>query len=239
MNKRETIKRKIKALLSKTTDNGASKEEMESALQKANKLMVDFFISENDLSDPYIAEKCILKEVQLVKSGYDFGFFFSSLVNLFDCQYYYNNKHIAFFGFEEDTELCAYFYNFIIKSCLKEKVKYMKSSDYKGLKQFYHGRTLSSSFIKGFVKGVSIKINQLYNDRKLEISTERYGLVVTEKKIKVENQFKALDLEISRCSVKQVIAENTAYNSGKEIGKDLSITQGVHQHKKSNTPLLN
>lgn len=239
MNKREKIKSKIKALLAKTTDNGASKEEMESALLKAKQLMVDFFISEHDLQDPYISEKCVLKEVSLIKSGYDLTGFYNSLTKLFDCHYYYNSKRIAFFGFEEDTELCAYFYNFIIKSCLIEKSKYLKSEDYKNLKSIYHGRTLNASFIRGFMNGVSVKMKALYNDRKLELSKDKYSLVVIEKKSKVDNQFEGLDLKIKTSKVNQFLAEESAFNSGKKIGNQLSITQGVNQSKKENQKVIN
>ena len=239
MEKRDKIKSKIKALLSKTTDNGASKSEMESALTKANKLMLDFFISEHDLKDPYINEKCVLKEVPLIKSGCDLGLFYNELTNLFDCQYYYNSKRIAFFGFEEDTELCAYFYVFIINSCLSEKAKYLKTKEYKHLKSFYHGRTLSSSFIKGFLKGVSFKMRELYNARELELSKDKHSLVVVEKETKVKNQFEALNLKIKTSPMKQIIAEESAFNSGKKIGKELSITQGINQSKKESTILFN
>lgn len=233
MSKREKIKVKIKALLAKTTDNGASKQEMESALAKAKQLMLDFFISEHDLKDPYISEKCVLKEVPLIKSGYELGMFYNSLTRLFDCYYYYNSKRIAFFGFDEDVELCAYFYTFIIKSCLLEKDLYMKSEDYKFLKKHYHGRSLSASFIKGFMKGVCDKMEKLYNDRKTELSAEKYGLVVVKKKEKVKNQFNELNLKIKTKQVKQAIVEKQAYNQGNKIGKNLSLTQGINHSKNS------
>ncbi|MFL0083674.1 DUF2786 domain-containing protein [Tenacibaculum maritimum] len=238
MEKREKIKAKIKALLAKTTENGASKEEMESALSKANKLMVDFFISENDLKDPYIAEKCVLKEVPLIKSGYNLRGFFNSLTTLFDCEYYYNSTRIYFFGFEEDTELCSYFYNFIVKSCLAEKDKFVKSEKYDELKSCYHGRTLTASFIRGFVNAVSLKMKSMYNDRKLELSKDRFSLVVVEKNSKVKNQFEALNIKITTKTIKQFVAEESAFNSGKQKGNELSITQGVNESKKESQKVI-
>ncbi|CAA0144784.1 conserved hypothetical protein [Tenacibaculum maritimum] len=212
---------------------------MASALLKANKLMMEFFISEHDLKDPYISEKCILKEVPLIKSGYDLTGFYNSLTRLFDCHYYYNSKRIAFFGFEEDTELCAYFYSFIVKSCLKEKVKYMKSEDCAYLKKLSHGRTLSASFIKGFMKGVCLKMNRMYNDRKTELSSEKYGLMVIEKKSKVENQFKDLNMKINTISTKQIIAEESVFNQGSKVGRNINLIQGVNESKKQSTLSLN
>ncbi len=239
MSKREKIKAKIKALLSKTIDNGASKEEMEAALFKANKLMTDFFISEHDLSDPYIAEKCILKEVPIIKSGYDLTDFYNSLTQLFDCKYFYNKNIISFFGFEEDTELCSYFYKFIVKTCLKEKAKYMKSEDYAELKKMYHGRTLSASFIKGFMLGVCVKMDKMYRERRTELSAEKYGLMVIEKKTKVQSQFGNLGLKVKTVPFNQIVAEQSAYNQGSKIGKSIDLIQGVNQGKNQSTLSLN
>lgn len=238
-NKREKIKSKIKALLSKTTDNGATKEEMESALAKAKELMVNFFISEHDLTDPYISEKCVLVEVPLTKSGYDMSRFYHSLSELFDCKCYYNNERIAFFGFEEDTQLCAYFYTLITKTCLAEKEKYMKSEAYKELRKMYNGKTLASSFITGFTLGVSKNLEELYDERESELSKEQYGLVVVEKKAKVELQFDELGMDLRKARSKKLKAERIAFLTGVETGEELSITQGVHSYKKESTLALN
>lgn len=179
----DKIKNKIKALLSKTTDNGATKEEMESALRKANKLMTDFFISEHDLQDSEIINKCVSEQFELTKSGFDLSLFYTDLADLFDCQYYYNSKRIVFFGHEQDVALCGYFYNVISKTCLKEKEIYLKSEKYLQLKNHHHGRTLSSSFIKGFLIEVASKMREMYEERERNIP-ETYGLIVIEKKKK-------------------------------------------------------
>ncbi len=51
------IKKKIKALLAKTTENGASKEEAINALKKASELMKLYLISESDLEESIVNEK--------------------------------------------------------------------------------------------------------------------------------------------------------------------------------------
>lgn len=74
---KDSIKLKIKALLSKTTENGATEAEALSALKKAQSLMLEYFISEHDLVDPYISEKCIFKEVDIIQSAYDMKVFYN------------------------------------------------------------------------------------------------------------------------------------------------------------------
>lgn len=238
MSKREKIKSKVNALLAKTTENGASKEEMESALAKANQLMVDFFISENDLKDPYISENCVLEKFERVKSGYDLTGFFHSLSLLFDCEHYFTKKEISFFGFEEDVKLCGYFYKFITDSALIEKDKFTKSEKYLSLKRVYHGKTLASSFLKGFIKAVSVKMKVMYQNRESQLSSDQFGLMVIDKKNKVDFQFKNLDLKIRTIPNKRIRAESVAYDEGVLKGEKLKIVQGVNGSDFSNVKLI-
>ncbi len=230
MENKEKIKEKIKALLSKTTDNGATKEEMESALRKANQLMTEFFISEHDLKDNEIIDKCISEKIELTKSGFDLSIFYADLAHLFDCEFYYNSKYITFFGHEQDVALCGYFYKMISKTCLIEKDKYLKSDRYNQLKKHYHGRTLSSSFIKGFLVEVVYKMQKMYEEREKNIP-QSYGLMVVEKKEKVKNEFQELNLKIHFEKTKELKGERKAFEDGLEKGAELNLVQGISQSK--------
>lgn len=226
MEKNEKIKKKIKALLSKTTDNGATREEMESSLKKANELMLEFFITEHDLKDVEIIKKCIKKEVPLIKSGYDLSLFYPFLAKLFDCEYFYNSRRIVFFGFEQDTEMCDYFYNLIVKACLNETKEYKKTAEYDYLTKFRHGKSLIASFIKGYLLEVSEKMETMYKDRKSNIP-ESYGLMVIEKENQVNEQFKALNIKIKSTSTNVSNINSMAFESGCEKGSQFEITQGL------------
>lgn len=226
--RKEKIKSKIKALLSKTTENGATKEEMESALSKANQLMTDFFIEENKLNDD-LKDKLISKSVEMVKAKYKFQIFYSSLALLFDCKVYYNrsSRKITFFGHEQDVDLCVYFYEVITKATLKAKEDYLRSNDYKLNKKLgYHGKTLTSSFVKGFLVSISNKMQEMYKEKESNIK-KGTGLITFEKKKKVENAFRNLGLNIR--TVKTTInGQSGSYNQGKSKGKDFNINQGVN-----------
>ncbi|GEN74104.1 DUF2786 domain-containing protein [Chryseobacterium lathyri] len=230
---REKIIKRVRALLEKNQENGATEAEAMAALQKANQLMLEYYISENDISDPYIGEKCIMKEVPLIKSGYDLGIFYNDLTRLFDCEYFYNSKRIAFFGFEEDTELCAYFYNLIVKTCLKEKDLYLKSSEGKEALFFYHGRTVSSSFIKGFLIKVSYKMEEMYKN-KVSNLPEQTGLMVIRKEAKVKEQFDSMNLKIKATKTDFTYTQ-MGLNAGLQKGEEFHLTQGIKQHQQDNT----
>lgn len=223
---RDNIKRKIKALLAKTTENGASESEAISAMNKAQQLMLEHFISENEIIDPFIKEKCVFKSVDLVKSGYDLSLFYCFLSKLFDCEHYYTRTKITFFGFEDDVDLCIYFYYFISKSCLKEKDKFIKSDEFKKLRKHCHGRTLAASFIDGFISSVSLKIDAMYFSRERNMKKE-VGLMVIEKQQRVKEQFQEFNLSIRTVASKQRDNECNAFLSGLDEGNNLSITQGI------------
>ena len=231
---KEKIKRKIKALLAKTTENGATESEAINALKKAQILMLEYVISEQELKDPYSTEKCVLKEVNLIKSGYNLTLFYASLSNLFDCEHFYTRRKITFFGFEEDTELCAYFYNHIIKVCLSEKAMYLKSEEYRYASQYYHGKTLASSFIKGFLVSICRKMHDMYECRKGEVSNE-VGLMIIQKNQKVQQQYEDMNLNIRHVKNRDLEYESEAFRSGLKKGSKISLTQGISQCKKEST----
>lgn len=226
----EKMKARIKALLEKTTENGASKAEMESALSKANQLMKDFFITENDLKDPYILEKCVLRETPIIKSQYDLTIIYNALTQLFDCHYYYNSKRIAFFGFESDVEMCIYFYNMISKLAISEKDTYIKSKHYAENKDYYHGRTLCASFVKGFLWGVRSNIRDMYKDRESSLP-ESYGLMVIDKKKKVKDAFNELNTKVVTKKANNSAVVKETFMNGQKIGNEINITQGLSARK--------
>lgn len=233
----DKIKGKIKALLSKTIDNGATKEEMESALRKANQLMTDFFISEHDLKDYEVINKCISEHFELTKSGFDLTLFYADLAYLFDCEFYYNSQRITFFGHEQDVALCGYFYNVISKTCLKEKEIYLKSKNAVELKQYYNGRTLAASFIKGFLVEVVFKMRKMYKERESNIP-QSMGLVLLNKKEKVKNDFNNLNMKFRIVKTKALKAEREAFESGLKKGEEINLIQGIENHESQTTKAL-
>ena len=237
MNSNDKIKSKINALLSKTIENGATKSEMESALSKASQMMCDFFITENDLNNKKVISKCILKQVDAVKSGFDFSIFYADLANLFDCKMYYNNHKVTFFGHSQDAELCCFFYKLIVKTCLREKNFYLQSSEYNLLKNNYHGKTLSASFIKGFLVQVCYKMKDLYKS-KISNIPQTYGIMILEKKEKVQSEFEDLKFSFKMVKQKPIKAAVDAFNSGKEKGKNIILTQGIDNKNNDNLNLF-
>ena len=226
MEKRNSIKRKINALLQKTTENGASESESISAISKAKELMLEYFISEHELNNLLIIEKCTSMSTPLFKTSYEVKRLYPALCYLFDCKHFFNSESITFFGYEEDVQLCIYFYNFVMNSCFNEKTKYTKSEEYLKLNKQYHGRTLVSSYVKGFIYSISNKIVKIYDERKGTLN-ECHGIAVIEKVKKVAEQFKESNFKLETVKPMQLIVEREAFNRGSEAGRKVHITQGI------------
>lgn len=228
----KTIKNRITALLAKTTENGASEAEALAAMNKAKELMMQYYITENDLASPFAYEKCVFKKVSRIQSGYNLGGFLFELSRLFDCEHYYTSKTITFFGFEEDTELCAYFYTFIIRACMNAKKRYMQTEDYRMYKIGYHGRTLAAAFIKGFIYGISQKMKRMYEEREKDTPQE-VGLMVIDKRNKVEQQYKEMNIKVNEVKSSAMIKVYGAFCNGKEEAAKTELLRGVGTEKQN------
>ncbi|MGL5690424.1 MAG: DUF2786 domain-containing protein [Bacteroidales bacterium] len=225
--KREAIKRKIKALLAKTTENGASEHEAYIALNKATQLMSEYTLSMKDIDESVEPEKCISLDVLVYKTSYNSIFIIPALCKLFDCYHVYDPKVITFFGFEQDVRLAEYFYNFIMKACISKKDEYMRSSDALSLKKRgYHGRAIASSFVSGFLVGVYNKIDDIYAQRNATMPQE-FALVIVDKKEQVGKEFDIVFPCTRTVENKANSSSGEASNAGYNEGKSVHITQAI------------
>lgn len=231
---KDKIKLKIQALLAKTETNGASEAEALNALKKAQELMKQYFITENELTDPFLGEECILEKVEMPKTGYKMTLGISELGKLFDCESYYVSKsYVAFYGFSTDVNLCTYFYKLITKACINEVEKYKESEEYSMEKAYgIHGKTLVASFIKGFLIRVARKVADLYKDKQSNIPTSQ-GLIVVEKEKRVTKAFANLGMKLT--TTRDKVNVNNSFRNGYDKGNSFEITQGVEQYNKENT----
>lgn len=240
MDNKESIKLKIRALLAKTTDNGATEQEMILAMEKASELMEKYYIDSNDLNDPFLGEKCVFVKTPLHNSRYDSKLFLPYLAKMFDCEYYFNryDKELTFFGFENDAELCVYFYKTVIKTMLKELSVFQSSRDFRYQQRYSPTKTINNSFIKGFVFRVSEKLDDIYRARQVERTKER-GLVLREKSQKVKDAFADENIKVTLAKTPKLKVEMEAFEMGQRAGDSFSITQGIKSGQNASVKQLN
>lgn len=225
------VKAKIRALLNKTVENGASEQEAMLALKKANELMLDNFICEHDL-EGVAPEKIIEVREPIIVTGYDFTLFYGDLARLFDCECFWTagrKGDIVFFGFESDAKLAMYFYKLIMRVAFKSIEEYKQSFEYIHSKAFYgtHGRTLICSFVKGFTIRLGERLEEMYEQRKASIPYGM-GLMVIQKDEQVKSEFNRKNPNLKSHKVNLDNLEFQAFQAGKIDGDNVDLVQPLN-----------
>lgn len=127
---RDQIIKKIKALLNKTIENGATKEEAELALQKANELMTKYMVQLNDLKE--ISKDDIVNiEVDIPRYRVNFNRVDNALSRLFGTENFITAKRnriqsLIFFGLKHDVECCVYFHIYLTRCLFNDTLEFRK-----------------------------------------------------------------------------------------------------------------
>lgn len=234
MTKTDRIKSKIYHLLQKTESNGASRAEAESALAKASELMNQHYLSLHDVQEPFKDEVCKDRKAERFKSGYDVTLFLNSLTLLFDCEYYYTRTLVVFFGFEQDTAMCEYFYNYILKAMMNDGKQFKKSEDYAyGLELGISGRSIMASFYVGFQRQISLRMTDLLLERESKIGRET-GLVVQNKLMKVGHAFSEQGLKLRTISKRPIVRDKVGLKEGERAANRVNLNNGIDTAQKQN-----
>lgn len=232
----EKIKIRIKNLLEKTTENGASESEMLAAINKATELMEKYSIVQEDLKNIDEKEKCVFKEFISTDNKIYHEIFIPELSKLFDCKVVFvqmnrKQRKNTVIGFETDVDLYLYFYNFIIETSKKELEKYKFSKEYIILNLDHHAKKLNNSFLRGFFNSLSNKIRNIYNERQASRCGET-GLIFVGKEKKVINFYEDLFPKVKERTVN--LNNNhvrKAVLKGMEEGEKVNLTFGLNSEK--------
>lgn len=236
MDKLERVKNQINALLEKTIENGATEEEMFLAMAKAEELMTKYSILKSQLPEKKIKEKCVLVKHPKYKTHFKTEFFIGSLADFFDCEHYWNSYYVTFFGYKEDVKLCIYFYDIILNLCFIEKQKFINSDEGKKLKRSINGRTISASFIKGFLSKIDKRLYQMYKEKKDERNSQERGIILL-KKNKVDEEFRELNFTINSVKLNRVVKEMQSYYAGQEQAENVPLNFAL-ENELDNTFLI-
>lgn len=232
MTDKESIINKIKALLNTTESNGATKHEAEQALILANKLMVKYYIEDNELLEP---KEFMSKEVNNPRFRVDFHPVANALAYLFTTKSIlkcHRNRplFIVFFGSKSDVEVCCYFYQYLSLCLFKDTRDFrltMRDWD-------YIGEDPTKVFQQAWIDEMVHKINRM----KVEQKSEYYkatgnALAIYNKEQLIE---KAANDEYNlesfsntrRCS----IYNEKARQAGKEAAKKVELNPGLEGAQK-------
>jgi len=196
---RDRALKRIKALLSKTEENGASMEEAKSALEKASLLMKEYFITLTDIED-LKDDPIIVESTPIIKIKEDIGQFYPIICKLFDLRHFFNSENLTFVGYKTDVKVGIYLYKKIVNGLLSDLLEFKKSAKFQKLKLHYHGSSLRRDFITGWIYSIQQKVDDLYSEREGKINTENKTGLILLKKENVDKKFSEFKVKKSRNS---------------------------------------
>lgn len=230
----EKIKARIRALLSKTESNGATKAEAEAALAKATELMTQYMINEADIADN--KRKFITKTCLVMGGMEDVTRLAPNLCELFSCQHFYTRKahsrqidKLYYFGTEMDVDCCIYFTNLISNTLFNEIIKYRKTPKYWELAKSFTPQEIKKYFQYGFIIGVASKIESLIQEKKSNVIKSTGKDLVLVKDQEVKDAFSEMSSDIKEVKPRRRHYNSSAVFDGIEKGEQINLAYGLNK----------
>lgn len=229
MSNLDAIKRKIKNLLNRTVEHGATKEEAETSLQLANRLMTRYMIEKHQLGDND-NNVCSQIEVELTRRNPCITSMLSYLAEAFECEFFYQRRRKKgwFFGYSADLDMCRYLHGLIINS-MENELNFYKASDIYSAYRWagHNARVLNNDFIEGFCSALKSKLIVLREKKKKEVKLSTGTDLILVKEDLVSQELKKVHPDIVTKSIKPREVKTNCYYDGKKKGEELQLNMGI------------
>ncbi|WP_419901157.1 DUF2786 domain-containing protein [Kiloniella sp.] len=234
------IKTRIRALLSKTTENGCTEEEALLASSKAQELLSRFDLARDDLSKDAFVE--VSREGMRKRTRADM--LLGIVAGFCGCKLWIRKpdwtRHL--FGREQDVEI-AWYLNSLIWSAVQSAVARFKASE-EYLE--WQGRSNRLQSIKAFEIGMLARISERLDEMKAERIRSQAGenrspdSLVVQHTASLEKAFSKLGLMVrSAKPIKGIYSSHRGdLAAGKEAGDKVSLNEGVRSENSPAQALL-
>lgn len=225
------VKAKIRALIAKSTNNGASENEAMVAMKKVGELLQQFNLSMTDVSEVR-KEACIegtyntgSKHVGVETSvAVAIGKMTGTRVWMVR-----GTKEIVlhYFGLETDVEMAIYLTDIIANSYDTEFDLFKQTSTY--INFTGHRRVVQTNFQKGFKNRIYSRIMEQVNEQKYSVfNTTGTDLVVVEKEKYVEEEFAKMGMKLRTTKTyNRSRFHSGAYSSGINAGDKVNLNRPI------------
>lgn len=228
---RDSVKKKISALLAKTPENGASEHEALAAAQKAAELMAVYDIEATELD--YKNNTCVKRTIKAqTYARHILGNYFAlAIQSLCDCIGWNDNgtDETVFFGFEQDADIAIYLYSSLRSAVVMELANYKESPEF--AEAIAHGEmtmVLCRTFILGMEMRISQRLKQMAAEKKATVQVSTGTSLVLVKTERVQEEFADLGMKLRSGSRSRAIRKgSSAYAAGQKAGDRVNISKGV------------
>lgn len=227
MDKLNTIRRKIIALLQKTIENGATEAEATTAMEFASRMMNEYGITLDDIKKSESQRESMF-DTGSIKTGKQLHpvnlFVSSSIAAYTDTQVWVdrNTNELKFFGYTVDVELAKYIHD-ICKAAVdyewnKYKVTIPANAGHK------------KRFRSIFMKNMALRLSQRLRDMKSKNvnSTTSGNELVVMKERTVSNAFASLNLKLKNSIITHVNISGNVAAAGREAANNVQFNRSIN-----------
>ncbi|MCV0350226.1 MAG: DUF2786 domain-containing protein [Nitratireductor sp.] len=213
-NELNKIKAKIRALTSKTIENGCTEAEAVAAMQKVGELLEIYNLN---LTDVQLSEEiCIEDKVFLRRRTIPrWAHVFASIGAFTQTKPWTNRPYIYFFGFEPDVQMAVYLSNIVLNAMETETAAFKHTKAYLSTTR---RRFATNSFKLGLARRLD---ERLVRPAGKGIVLHKMAAVETE----LRNQ--QPDLRFRSRPNQRVRINRDAYNAGQEAGDRVNLNRPV------------
>lgn len=233
MSQNDKILQKIRNLLSLAEDGG-NDEESQTALLMAQKLMLKYKVSQNELSETG-DNTIVTKSLSVYKRIYWWEKILVRIIaKNFRVMYYIQSSHfphqdkiqrkLVYMGYQEDVDLAVELFHLAAKSMKHYAREHVEGS-------VHNKQSLSEvrrSYYSGFMDGLESKFKA--QREALMKENEKYALVINTPK-EVEDKFNQEVTGAIRFKTKSSKRDITAYQHGYQRGNALELSKGYLSDK--------
>ena len=220
---RESLLDKIRALMSKTTDNGCTEQEALSALSKARAMMDAYEVSEEDLALTK-EEKAVLRaEPKGTRDPHGIKVSIAMPVAKFcDCEVWKSSNGLTFCGLKSDVQFATWLLDNLTAFVQGELVGHLVGClAPKGGRRF-----IINGFVAGFAKRISERINALCQQSAVVASSNSRAMVLV-KSTAVADRLKELNIHLGKGRRSSKRLDGSSYQAGKSAGDRASFGRPV------------
>ena len=222
---KEKLIAKIKALLNRTVENGASLSEAEIALKKANELIAKHHITEFELKNFSQKEECEEVKIKFKRISNHIKSLFASVADAFECEYCYNTHFGTFFGYKTDIIIAEHIFNFVLSALEYEISEYKKTYDYQDDISVYSPNKVVNSFIGGFVAKIEQKLLELTKEKEDIVQHVTGTSLICLKKQALTTSFNLKHPNIKISVLKTAPSLSSAYRAGLESAENYNLNR--------------
>lgn len=224
-NDKQAIAAKIKALFSKTVENGASEEEALSAVTLARKLMEKYQLNMSEVEvkaegfeNRSISATTYFKNFIAKRLAWHIGRLTNTKCVLF------GGDTVKFYGFRSDVEFADWVYKHLENYILKAALKFGREEKKAGAPKLNR-----RVFINGAIDRIAERIREEIKAQEAnKVTSIGTGLVVVDRMRLVTEEFAKLNMRLKPLRLSNPSGTSDAYNRGREHGNNAQWNKPVN-----------